>query len=124
MFTSVAGRSMDNIYIWVILIITFLLNCYTIFFKEYFKEKGKNVATKEDIEIITTKIENVRLELNHSHSQKTEFLEKHKLALINFYEEFIHWQETSIKNISIVDNSIFSVEKIREKIDEISSQKK
>jgi hypothetical protein len=33
---------------------------YLIFFKSYFKEKGKNLATKEDIGVITTKIEEVK----------------------------------------------------------------
>lgn len=37
---------------------------YLIFFKSYFKEKGKNLATFEDIEVITKKVENVKEDFN------------------------------------------------------------
>lgn len=43
-------------------IILFLF--YRFFFSSYLKEKGKNLATKEDISSITTAVENVRLAYN------------------------------------------------------------
>ncbi len=44
----------------------FILILFCIFFKEYIQQKGKDIATKEDIEEITSKIENVKqqIELN------------------------------------------------------------
>lgn len=49
---------------------------YLIFFKSYFTEKGKNLATLEDIEDITKKVEEVKAEI-----QKQKFVEKQKLDL-------------------------------------------
>ncbi|MFA7444813.1 MAG: hypothetical protein WCY89_02620 [Flavobacteriaceae bacterium] len=56
-----------------------VLLCYGIFFKSYFTEKGKNLATKEDISDITTKIENIKL-LN------SKELEEFKVTIINKIE--------------------------------------
>lgn len=39
-----------------------LLGLYIVFLKSYFTEKGKNLATKEDIEDITKKVESIRTE--------------------------------------------------------------
>ncbi|MBN7811213.1 hypothetical protein J0A68_09610 [Algoriphagus sp. H41] len=39
-----------------------LLGLWVLFYKAYFTEKGKNIATKEDIQEITSKIELVKLE--------------------------------------------------------------
>jgi hypothetical protein len=43
-------------------ILIILLGLWALFFKAYFTEKGKNFATKEDIQEITSKIESVKLE--------------------------------------------------------------
>jgi len=113
---------MENITFYIMLFLTFALNCYVLLFKEYSKEKGKNIATKQDIEEITAKIENVKLELSSNHSQRTALLEKHKLSLITFFEEYNVWYGYSIREISIVEN-IFAVEQMRIKIDELNHQR-
>lgn len=46
------------------------------FLSAYFSEKGKNLATKEDIELITSKIEGIKSQ--YAHNQMIE-LEKRKL---------------------------------------------
>ncbi|MCR8559671.1 hypothetical protein KXD93_18590 [Mucilaginibacter sp. BJC16-A38] len=102
--------------------IIILLTTYIAFVKSYSQEKGKNLATKEDIEEITNKIENVKSEVQHAYSQKSQYLEKNKLALINFYEEYVYWTEFSIKNISVVINQVFEPEKIREVINDLNRQ--
>ncbi|MBE7689053.1 hypothetical protein F6A46_12560 [Tenacibaculum finnmarkense genomovar ulcerans] len=43
-------------------IIILLSTLYLIFFKNYFKKKGENLATKEDIGDITQKVESVKIE--------------------------------------------------------------
>ncbi|MDD3771819.1 MAG: hypothetical protein PHC38_04085 [Weeksellaceae bacterium] len=48
----------------VIDILILIAGGYLIFFKSYFKEKGKNLATFEDIEVITEKVENVKKDFN------------------------------------------------------------
>ncbi len=52
---------MDNT-ILILICINILLSIGSILIKEYLKEKGKNIATKEDIEQITEKIENEKNE--------------------------------------------------------------
>ena len=44
----------------------FLLLLYLTFFRSYFQEKGKNVATKEDVEEITSLVEAVKSQLQFS----------------------------------------------------------
>lgn len=58
----------------VIEILLVLLGLYLAFFKSYFKEKGKNLATKEDISEITEKIETIK-------SSYAQSLEKAKSEL-------------------------------------------
>jgi len=50
----------------IIEILLFLIGLYLAFFKSYFGEKGKNLATKEDISEITEKIENIKNSYAHS----------------------------------------------------------
>lgn len=63
---------MDWITLITAILISLLLNK---FLPSYFSEKGKNIATKEDIEQITQKIENVKS--NYRNEEK--FLEKRRL---------------------------------------------
>lgn len=107
----------------IMLFVTSTLTLIVILFKEYFKEKGKNLATREDIELITSKIENIKLEIANSHFQKNDLLEKRKITLIDFYENYILFSENYIRNISFIDAFIFQPQKIRERTDEIILQK-
>ena len=47
-------------------IILILIGLYLALVKSYFQEKGKNIATKEDIEEITQKVEKIKNDLNYS----------------------------------------------------------
>ncbi|WP_440067378.1 hypothetical protein [Tenacibaculum discolor] len=96
---------------------------YIAFFKSYITEKGKNYATKEDIEEITKKIETVKNEVSFSNSQKSEWLDKNKVALLNYFDNYVHWTEHGINNISLIINNPFGSEKIRSLIDELYSIK-
>ena len=79
-----------------------LLCLYLIFFKSYFKEKGKNLATSEDIEDLTLKIESVKqqfIEKNATIKAKLDLLTNlqinHKnderLALVDFHKKIKKW---------------------------------
>ena len=55
---------MENL---LIVISSVLLSLFfTKYLPSYFNEKAKNLATKEDIEGITTKIENVKFEVDNN----------------------------------------------------------
>lgn len=56
---ELVGMVLEVIILIVVLIISFVLKD---FFPSYTREKGKNIATKEDIELITEKIESVKVE--------------------------------------------------------------
>lgn len=57
------------------------------FFPSYIKKKGENLATKEDIEHITEKIESVRSSIEINTDAHKEYVGDRKKSLINFYDE-------------------------------------
>ena len=78
-------------------LVLILLVLYLIFFKSYFTEKGKNLATSEDIEELTAKVESVKqqfieknavlkakldlltnLQINHKNDERLSVIEFHK----------------------------------------------
>jgi len=75
--------------------IIILLGLYLAFFKSYFQEKGKNIATKEDIEEITEKVETIKHNLLFGTQSKLSLQNEERNALINCYEKFSYWLNTS-----------------------------
>lgn len=67
-----------NIAVLIFSILTFVSSLYVIFFKSYFTEKGKNLATKQDIDGITKSVESIKVEF----IKETERL-KHELQFDN-----------------------------------------
>lgn len=57
-------------------IIILIIGLYLVFFKSYFSEKGKNLATQQDIKNITIKVEEVKAEI-----QNHQLVEKQKREL-------------------------------------------
>lgn len=84
----------------VLLISTTLLGLYLSFFKSYFTEKGKNVATEEDIGKITKIVEDVKKEF----ATETEYL-KNRLSL---YAQNFHSIKTLERNALIELNLKYS----------------
>lgn len=94
---------MDAIVLLIIInIISVIIGLYLALFKSYFQEKGKNLATNEDIEELTEKVESVKqnfieknavlkarldiltsLELNHKHDERAGLIAFHR-ALKNW----------------------------------------
>ncbi len=65
---------------------------YIAFFKSYFTEKGKNLASKEDLKELTEKVESVKIEFNKE-------LEKFKLSLVIDLEKKRPFIEDEAKSI-------------------------
>ena len=90
---------MDYIII-ILLFIQILINSLILYFKSYLNEKGKNLATKEDVEQITTKIEAIKTEFSFQNTIKIDRLNKNKDAIINYYLSYIKLSENLKFNLS------------------------
>ena len=93
-------------YLWIIVLILLVLECVGIYVanlarkvaennadilqnreKEYEKEKGKNLATKEDIEEITRKMEDVKSFVSLSNQKKLEALAEQERILVEILND-------------------------------------
>jgi hypothetical protein len=99
----------------VVQVFILLLGVYLAFFKSYFSEKGKNLATQEDIEEITEKVESIKtefvreteklkIELQFENQAKISFHNDVKQAVIQSYEGYYAWYN------SLTHTQEFSVE--------------
>lgn len=75
----------------IIEILLILLGLYLAFFQSYFKEKGKNLATKEDIAEITKLVEGVKNQIHYSTQSKLSLKTEERNALVNYYEKYNYW---------------------------------
>lgn len=88
--------------------------------KEYESEKGRNLATKEDIEEITEKIEQVKAEISfknqweHDHILKRE---ERLISILNLANKIVMSQN----RIIIMSRNAFNVDKLFAMINEIDS---
>lgn len=57
------------------------------YFPSYFRKKAENLATKEDIEAITEKIESVKANISLSTDQEKQYLGLKQSFLLAFYDE-------------------------------------
>lgn len=88
--------------------------------KEYESEKGRNLATKEDIEEITRKIEQVKAEITFKNQWKHDHIKKReeRLARILYLAKKIALSEN---RIFIMSHNSYNVEKLFGIIEEINS---
>lgn len=110
----------------VLQIFIVLIGLYLAMFKSYFTEKGKNIATNEDIEQLTEKIESVKqkfLEKNASLKAKLDLLTNLQIgqknnernALTEFHKSFSNWINIlTSSSFGLVDD--YSNEEISKKI--------
>jgi len=80
-------------------ILILISGLYLIFFKSYFKEKGKNLATFEDIEVITKKVENVKEDFNIKLEGLKSELQKNNIAYQINLSELIKIRFKRIDNL-------------------------
>jgi len=103
-------------------IILILIGLYLVFGKSYFSEKGKNLATKEDIGFITKEIETVKNEIGYSIQIKNEFLKERKEVALSFNDNASFFIDYSSKVIDILANNYNNREIILKQIEDIRLQ--
>ncbi|WP_460489636.1 hypothetical protein, partial [Curvibacter fontanus] len=92
---------------------------YLAFLKSYFQEKGKNLATKEDIEEMTSLVESVKSELQYSLQAKLSLRAEEHDALVNYFTRYSVWL-SAISNCSLagVDkDNVTKLSEIRSQLD-------
>lgn len=83
----------------IVEVLILLLLLYLAFFKSYFQEKGKNLATKEDVEEITSLVETIKSQLEFSLQAKLSLREEEHQALVDYFSKYAAWV-SAITNIS------------------------
>lgn len=68
----------------------------------YFRGKGRNLATKEDIEEITEKVESIKSQIQYAVQAKLNFRAEEHAALTDYYSKFYSWF-SAISNCSFYD---------------------
>lgn len=68
-----------------------VLLLYVAFFKSYFQEKGRNLATKEDVEEITKLVEKVKSRLQFSLQATLSLRAEEHQALIDYFSKYSAW---------------------------------
>jgi hypothetical protein len=99
-----------------------ILGLYLAFGKSYFSEKGKNLATKEDIGIITREIETVKNEVSFSTQRKSEFLKEKIDVALAFNDQAAFFIDYSSKVIDILANNSSNLELILKQTEDIRLQ--
>lgn len=102
--------------------ILMILVLYLVFGKSYFSEKGKNLATKEDIGLITTEIETVKNEIGSLIQRKNEFLKERKDVALAFNDNASFFIDYSSKVIDILANNSNNLEIILKQTEDIRYQ--
>lgn len=88
----------------IVELMIFILLLYVAFVKSYFQEKGKNLATKEDISDITDLIESVKSRLQLSLQAKVNLKREEHDAVIAYYSALSSWlQSISACSFSGID---------------------
>lgn len=105
-------------------VLIILLGLYLAFFKSYFQEKGKNLATKEDIEEITRKVENIKNELLYSTQTKLSLKSEERISLVTCYEKYNYWLNTIVDAYfgGINEENKSKLKDLQDKIDEAKFQ--
>lgn len=62
---------------------------YLTWFKSYFSEKGKQLALKEDIEEITTKVETIKSDIDLLNKTRHQVVLNELELIMNFHNEFV-----------------------------------
>lgn len=115
-----------------LLFINLIATFYLIFFKDYLKKKGSNLADKEDISEITEKIELVK----NIFTKESEILKKdlhvvankeirnfneERNAILNFFAAQTSWIESGIIHLNILEYNRENIINLTNKIQELRS---
>lgn len=98
----------DQTIIIILQVLIVIIGLYLAFFKSYLQEKGKNIATKEDIEEITKKVEAVKTEFQILTHSRTTLNSEKRNSFLNYYDKYFLWLntllDTSYGNIDYYKN--------------------
>lgn len=85
----------------------------------YESEKGKNIATKEDIEAITEKIETVKNEISYEKKRNHEFVKEREKRLLNilFYAEAV---ANAVNRLYVYGHNTSDTKRVHDLIDDIA----
>ncbi|OIR15454.1 hypothetical protein GALL_37760 [mine drainage metagenome] len=86
---------------------------YVAFLKSYFQEKGKNLATKEDIEEITSSVEAIKSSFQYSLQTKLSWRAEEHDALVDYYSKFGAWIST-IMGVNLAGITYENAERLAE----------
>ncbi|HBL76016.1 MAG: hypothetical protein A2W90_11405 [Bacteroidetes bacterium GWF2_42_66] len=103
-------------------IIILFLGIYIAFGKSYFSEKGKNLATKEDIGLITKEIETVKNEISFAVQRKNEFLREKKGIALTFNDDASFFIDYSSKVLDVLANNAKNLDLILKQTEDIRFQ--
>lgn len=103
-------------------ILIVILSIYLVFFKSYFTEKGKNIATKEDIGNITKEIETVKNEVKYLNQIKFEISKEKKEVALDFYNQVSFFIDYTTKIIDVLVNNQTDLKLISKQIEDIRFQ--
>lgn len=95
---------------------------FVIFGKGYFSEKGRNLATKEDIKFITKEIETVKNEIYLSNKRKDDFFKEKKEVGLTFFDHSSYYIEYTSKVIDVIGNNSNNKEIIFKQIEDMRLQ--
>lgn len=96
--------------------------CFILYFNSYSKEKGKNIATKEDIEDITHKIETVKNQIHYTTQSKLSLKDEERNAVVDVYDKLHSWTY-GIMNISYVESEGNEEAFVRQLLNDINKLK-
>lgn len=96
-----------------------LLLLYLVFLKSYFQEKGKNVATKEDVKEITSLVETVKSQLQFSLQAKLSLRAEEHQALVDYFSKYSAWLSaiTNCSPVGINKDNMSRLAEIRSQLD-------
>lgn len=105
----------------IVEVLILLLLLYLAFLKSYFQEKGKNLATKEDVEEIASKVELIRSAVNFSLEAKLSWREEEHNSLVEYYSKYGLWLAgiTSFSLSGISDENMDRLEMVRDRLDDL-----
>ncbi len=77
-----------------------------LYIQNYLSQKGKNLATKEDIEEITSKIENIKNEVSLKSQIKLEYIVAKKKSLLDFLDLSNNWLDFTLNPFDRLHNNL------------------
>jgi peptidoglycan hydrolase CwlO-like protein len=106
----------------ILQIILIAIVLFMFFWQSYFSKKGENLATKEDIEDITKKVETIKNEIHSTVSRKNDFLNERKKVALSFFDNTCFFIDYSSKVIDILGNNSDNIALIQKQTEEVRSQ--